>query len=189
MDPDHKYSLHKRVELYRLILAADSIHSAQQALEIAIKDTISFGDDLFSIFHNSVVACYARAFTEMKPFGRISAKWEKFEDKRYAHVHQLLMEQRHKNVSHIDYLERKVVIYPPGGLKEEGYDSDDLLYVVKQEYYSAQDYKIMLDHMIALRNRMSEKSSLLLDEIYPRPSELQGPIELIAAEDVARLSK
>jgi hypothetical protein len=180
--------LHKRVELYRLILANDSIHGAEQAIEIAIKYDVRDNHELTFLVQNTVVSCYGRAFVEMKPFGAISSKWQKFKDPERARIHKNLMGQRHKNISHSDYLERKVLLFPDGFLTRGGSKVRGIAHGVKHELYNSQLNESMLKHCQQLRTSMNVKSSRLMKELYPEGSILNQPEELITAEDLIYLN-
>lgn len=103
----------QKTDLYRLIVARSDIGAAQSACELFIEMVDDVNHDLYYPLFTSIVVCYARPFTNNKPYGALPGKWENFEDGKMKSTHDALIKARHELIAHSDMAARKAKIVPP----------------------------------------------------------------------------
>jgi hypothetical protein len=106
----------RKKNLYRLLVARSDIGAAHAACELFLKTVTDLSDDLYYPLFTAIVVCYARPFTNNKPFGPLPDKWGKFIDPNQQKLHDSLIKTRHELVAHSDLSVRKAMIVPPGVL-------------------------------------------------------------------------
>jgi hypothetical protein len=97
-----------------MMIAVDAMESVAEASGLAIKLKVDHTHPLYKALHDAMVTSYGRAFTEMRPLGRLHKKWSEFEHDELKKAHAMLIYYRHKNVSHTDVIKGRVIIYPRG---------------------------------------------------------------------------
>jgi hypothetical protein len=180
--------LYERTQLYRLIIARDCMNSVAEAVQTALSLKVDTNHDLFNTLHDSIVTSYGRAFVEMDPFGRISSKYEKFDDEEMLLTHNMLIERRHKHVAHTDYIPNRIVFYPPDRKRPDGSASPKLQYEVLKNYFSHHAYQSILK----LAGRQTGKMMVDIEErikrIYGEKGEKVIDVtELITSDDIKQL--
>ena len=177
-------------ELYQLILANDSLNTALSTLTILEELQISnSGDDsMFHALQESLIISYGRAFTEMKPFWKISDEWSKFDDVNQQACHDQLSKARHKRYAHVDYFPEKVIMYPKGTLKiSEDKFNEHTNHVVKFQVYSYHAYPLMRQTIQMGLTRMNYRIRDLIIDIYENREDFKQPEELISMDDLKEL--
>jgi hypothetical protein len=104
----------KKKNLYRLLIARSDIDAAHAACDLFLKTVTDLGDDLYYPLFTAIVVCYARPFTNNKPFGPLPVKWGVFRDPSQQKLHDSLIKTRNEIVAHSDLSTRKAMIVPPG---------------------------------------------------------------------------
>jgi len=180
----------KRAELYKLIVARDCMNTVAEATQLASSAKIDSNHELFNTIHDCIVTNYGRAFVEMKPFGSISAKYQKFDDKDLSDTHNMLIERRNKHVAHTDYIVDKIVFYPPNTVRPDGSKSPILQFEVLKNYFSHSAYISILKlagHQTGLMQANIEKS---ITSVYGKNgAKITGITELITIIDTVELAK
>lgn len=111
----------RRRSLARFALARADITAALQICELLLAQThMPDHHDAFWPFHYAVVASYGRPFTDNKPLGALPATWGRFDQPRLQHIHDSVIELRHKTVAHSDLEHRPVIIIAKGTVLAEG---------------------------------------------------------------------
>lgn len=175
---------YKKRELYKLIIARDSITAAAEAVQLAVRLKVDQNHPLFNSLCRDVISSYGRPFTDMKPFGRLPSKWEHFGDDDLQRVHNMLMEHRHKGVAHTDFIEGRVVFYPPNHPRPGGSTSPTISHEVLTQFYAPTAYPHILKLCGNLVGRLTAEINSLVENIYGNGSNLPGPTELITQEDI-----
>lgn len=106
----------QKKNIYRLLVARSDIGASHAACELFLKTVTDLSDDLYYPLFTAIVICYARPFTNNKPFGSLPDKWGKFMDPAQQELHDSLIKTRHELVAHSDYSVRKAMIVPAGTL-------------------------------------------------------------------------
>ena len=106
----------KKKNLYKLLVARSDIDAAHTACELFLKTVTDLSDDLYYPLFTAIVVCYARPFTNNKPFGSLPEKWGRFIDPNQQKLHDSLIKTRRELVAHSDLSVRKAMIVPPGVL-------------------------------------------------------------------------
>ena len=187
---DSEQDLRRRRDLYRLIIARDCMNSVAETIQLAIKYKVNANHELFNIMHDSIVTNYGRAFVKMNPFGQISSKYEKLEDREMADTHKMLMYSRHKHVAHTEYFPNRVVLYPSGTERFDDSIASVPQFEIKKTYFSHHAYQSIL-------KLAGWQTGMLLFDIENRIRELYGKngekivdvTELITPDDVNLLKK
>lgn len=104
----------KKKNLYKLLVARSDIHAAHAACELFLKTITDLSDDLYYPLFTAIVVCYARPFTNNKPYGSLPDKWGRFIDPDQQKLHDSLIKTRHEIVAHSDLSVLKAMIVPPG---------------------------------------------------------------------------
>lgn len=103
-------------DLYKIVVARSDINAAMDACDIMLKEVKDFYEDYkhgkYTPILNAIIICYARPFTNNKPFGPLDKIWSVFSDKRHQEIHYDLIRFRHKMIAHSDFNVRKVIVYP-----------------------------------------------------------------------------
>lgn len=104
----------KRAEIYKLIIAKDSIDEAATTAGLVIGNSIGIHHPLYRPLHAAMVVTYGRAFSEMKPLWKIAPEWSQSDNPEDQRVHNALMNQRNKMVGHADHIPNRVLVHPRG---------------------------------------------------------------------------
>ena len=86
--------------LYRLLLSRHDIHQAIEACKLAIHRVDPLDDLHYRAVLTEIVTCYARAFAEAKPLGRLPDSWSRYENGRYQWLHDQLIALRNKTLAY-----------------------------------------------------------------------------------------
>jgi hypothetical protein len=104
----------QKKDLHKLLIARSDIHAAHSACNLFLKTVKSLSDELYNPLFTAIVVCYARPFTDNKPYGALPKKWSQFEDPKHRELHDDLIKARRELVAHSDVSARKAKITPPG---------------------------------------------------------------------------
>jgi len=104
----------KKKELYKLAVARSDVTAALDTCNLLLPRVKSLKDALYFPLLNAIIVCYARPFTQNKPFGPLSKKWQRFSSKRFQETHEVLLTLRDKTIAHSDLKIRKVFVHPSG---------------------------------------------------------------------------
>lgn len=179
---------HKK-ELYKLIVAQDSLNAALLTLRVLeMQEASPENDPLINALQESLIISYGRAFTEMKPFWKLSDEWAVFDDPDQQACHDQFSSARHKRHAHVDYISQKVVMYPKGTLRiSAGKSNDRTNHVVKSQYYSERAYPLMRKTIEAAFSKMNSRIRELTIEIFENRKDFNLPEELISIDDLKDL--
>ncbi|NCU29448.1 hypothetical protein EOL73_02845 [Candidatus Saccharibacteria bacterium] len=128
--------LPERIELCKLIIARDSMDGVAEASGLALAMKIDHTHPLYKPLHDTIVSSYGRAFTEMRPLGKLSPKWFRFGDTELEKAHEMLMYYRHKNVSHTEVIESRVLLYPKGAKISKNITATNVQYGVLYQTFA-----------------------------------------------------
>lgn len=183
-------NLHRRRELYKLIVARDSMNSVAEAAGIAVALKADHNHPLYKVLHDNIVTSYGRAFTEMKPLGTLPAKWAKFDDKEHQEAHDMLMYHRNKSVGHTDYIKGKIVLFPKGSKRTDGHTTDRVQYEVLTQSFAPNAYIPIQKLAGNLAGRLDIEISKQMTTLYGEEGkDLIDITELITEEDLIELSQ
>lgn len=182
-------SLKQRVELCKMMIAVDAMEAVAEASRLAMKLSADHTHPLYKALHDTIVSSYGRAFTEMRPLGRLDKKWSDFEHDELKRAHTMLMYYRHKNVSHTDVIKGRVVIYPKGAELGGGHIAPRPQYGVLMQSFAANE-------LIAVQKVAGTVAGRLMVEIGKQMAllygdegkELKDTTDLISEEELERLS-
>jgi hypothetical protein len=164
------------------------MNSVADAIRTALTLKVDTNHDLFDTIHDSIVTSYGRAFVDMDPFGRISSKYEKFDDEEMVSTHRMLMDRRHRHVVHTDYIPNRIVFYPPGKERPDGSVSPRLQYEVMKNYFSHHAYQSILKLAGLQTGKMMADIEKGIKRIYGENGEKVVDItELITSDDIKLL--
>lgn len=176
-------------ELYQLIVAQDSLNAALLTLDILERQTSSENNNaLVDALQESLIVSYGRAFTEMKPFWKLSDDWSMFDDPSLQDCHDQLSRARHKRHAHVDYISQKVVMYPKHTLRiSKDKVNERTNHVVKSQHYSEQAYPRIRKTIEVLYSKMNDRIRELTIEVYETRNDFNQPEELISINDLKDL--
>lgn len=180
----------KRAEIYKLSIAKDSIDEAARTAGLVIGNRINEYHPLYRPLHAAMVIAYGRAFSEMKPFWKISHEWSQFEDPNDQRVHNALMRQRNTMVGHADHIPNKILIHPKGAVMDDGEVLTAVQTDIGTNYIPPEDFTYIQRTAGGLVARMSITISELMTELYGNEGvNITETIELVSEEDVKMLNE
>ena len=104
------------IDLYKIIIARSDINAAMDSCDLMLGNVKDFYKDykkgLYVPLLNAIIICYARPFSQNKPFGPINSKWINNFDNRQKEIHHDLLFRRNRMIAHSDFNIRKIIIYP-----------------------------------------------------------------------------
>lgn len=159
-------NIRRRAEIYKLSIARASIDEAAESAKLVMDMKVDYNHALYRPLHAAMVIAYGRAFSEMKPLGKISSKWEKFEDRSDQRTHDTLMRQRNTMVGHSDHIAERVMIYAKGDIMDNGEVAPRAQTVVLTSYIPPDDFIHILRMAGGLVGRMSIALSNKMTELY-----------------------
>ena len=169
----------KKRNLYRLALARSDIAAAMEGCDHLLREQIDVSHALYWTLHNGIVVSYGRPFTRNRPYGPLDEKWSTFEDPRFAELHALLMDLRHKTVAHSDLAMRKVFIVPAGArMFETGRRNTALGTAVQNWAVPTSTWSEIREHCLELGSSINIEVETELQLLYrggfytPQPFEL-----------------
>lgn len=166
------------------------MNSVAEAVQTALSFKVDTHHDLFNTIHDFIVTSYGRAFVDMDPFGRISSKYEKFDDEEMANTHEMLIEKRHKDVAHTDYIANRIVFYPPDVKRPDGSVSERLQYEIMKNYFSHHAYQSILKLAGWQTGKMMVDIENRIRRIYGENGEKVVRVtELITSNDIMIIKK
>lgn len=186
---ENDIQLKKKMQLYRLIAAKDSINSSRAAISTAIQLGVDENHPLFNSLTEAAINSYGRAFTIMRPFGTLPKKWSHFQDEEHQKAHNFLMNLRHTSVSHADHSTDKIIVYPAGVQRRGAEPSQWVSYEVKTTFLAPQEFGRALSLFNDLEPRLDQNINELLKDIYEDGRLLIEPTELFSAEDLKQLDE
>lgn len=95
-------------------MARSDVSAAISAADLLINRVDHLGDDLYYPLFSAMVVCYARPFTNNRPYGSIPNRYERFESQRHRRIHRQIIDARHELIAHSDMTIRKAQIVPAG---------------------------------------------------------------------------
>ena len=183
-------NIRRRAEIYKLSIARSSIDEAAEAANLVFNMKMDYENPLYRPLHAAMVIAYGRAFSEMKPLGKISSKWEKFDDESDQRAHDALMRQRNTMVGHADHISERVMIYAEGDTMDNGELAPRAQTVVLTNYIPPDDFISILKMAGGLVARISMAMSDKMTELYGEEGvNLKKSFELITEDDLKKLSK
>jgi hypothetical protein len=178
----------RRAEIYKLSIARSSIEEAAESAKLAMDTKVSHNNPLYRPLHAAMVIAYGRAFSEMKPLGKISSKWEKFKDPSDQRAHDAIMRQRNTMVGHADHIDERVMIYAEGDTMDNGEVAPRAQTVILTNYIPPDDFVYILKMAGGLVGRMSVALSNKMTELYGENGiNLKDSFELITEDDLKEL--
>lgn len=181
-------NLKQRVELCKMMIAVDAMEAVAEASRLAMQLGADHTHPLYKALHDTIVSSYGRAFTEMRPLGRLAKEYSDFEDDELKRAHAMLMYYRHKNVSHTDVIKGRVVIYPKGAELGEGHVAPRPQYGVLMQSFAANE-------LIAVQKVAGTVAGRLMAEIGKQMAllcgdegkDLKDTTDLISEEELEQL--
>ena len=161
----------QKKDLYRLLLARSDIKAALDACDLILKNVDSLKDELLYPLTTAVVVCYARPFTQNKPYGPLPKKYAKFDNQIFQAVHEKLIKARHETFAHSDMNVRKAIVVPPNvviGRTEKGVELKSSKVGVQVSYYLWQPnaFKDVRDAILDLGSRLQTEIEELQAHLY-----------------------
>jgi|GEM_PF-2173769 len=183
-------NIRKRAEIYKLIIAKDSIDEAATTAGLVIGNSIDIHHPLYRPLHAAMVVAYGRAFSEMKPLRKIAPEWSQFDHSEDQRVHDALMNQRNKMVGHADRIPNRILIHPKGAVMDDGEVLERVQNDIGTNYIPPEDFTYIQRTAGGLVGRMSIAVSEQMTELYGEEgADLQETIELITDDDIEVLEK
>lgn len=183
-------NIKKRAEIYKLIIAKDSIDEAAMAAGLVIDNSIGIHHPLYRSLHAAMVVAYGRAFSEMKPLWKIAPEWSQFDNPEDQRVHNALMNQRNKMVGHADHIPNRVLVHPKGAVMDDGEILERVKNDIGANYIPPEDFTYIQRTAGGLVGRMSIAISEQMTELYGEEGvDLHETIELITNDDIEMLEE
>lgn len=187
MKPD----LHQRRDLAHLICAENAIESAREAIH---RLTTEVGSDLtnplFTTLQEVVIIGYGRAFSEMRPFGRLdkTTRWAVFTEPNRQALHDRLMQYRNQMVAHTDFKPDSILVNPPGALRSDGNKQHSSAWGVEPVtvWLAPQYYHDIQMHLDSLGGQMQGTIQAHVNQIFGG-STATTPFELLSQTDLDTL--
>lgn len=157
----------KKKELYKLAVARSDVTAALDTCDLLLPRVKTLRDTLYFPLQNAIIVCYARPFTQNKPFGPLSNKWQKFSTKRLQETHELLLTLRDKTIAHSDLKIRKVFIHPPGTpLARTGIVTDNLGLAISNQALPLERIQEVRDLCYDLGYRLNIEAEKMLKFLF-----------------------
>lgn len=173
-----------RAEIYKLIVAKDSVTQALEVALLLINRGIDHNHELYRPLHDALVVNYGKAFSSMNPFGRIDKKWSAFNEKDSQLAHKRIMDQRNKSVGHRDFIPEGVMIYQIGEIMPGGDVADKVKNEILYKFIAPDDFDFVIKMASDLIDRLSLAISDQMKLLYGQQGELiNGTLELITEAD------
>lgn len=162
--------VHRKKELYKLLIARSDIGASLNAVKLLRKKVTSMGDDLYYPLFASIVICYARPFTNNKPYGCLPNRYQKYDDVIHQEAHKKLLAARHELIAHSDMGVRRAMITPPGVVfgihngkdwKSPKIGTQTSFYLFPVSYFN-----IVYDTSMILYNKLHKDIDALVHELY-----------------------
>lgn len=106
----------RKKELSKLLMARTDIIAAMNSAELMLERVTSISDDLYYSIFTATIVCYARPFTNNKPYGSLPKRYGKFKNDLQTRTHQEIMSARHELIAHSDMTVRRAKIVPKGAV-------------------------------------------------------------------------
>lgn len=182
-------SLRQRVELCKMMIAVDAMESVAEASRLAIQLKADHTHPLYKALHDAIVTSYGRAFTEMRPLGRLHKKWSEFEYDELKRVHTMLMYYRHKNVGHTDVIKGRVIIYPQGAELDEVHVAPRTQYGVLMQSFAPSELTAVQKVAGTVAGRLMLEIDKQMALLYgDEGKDLKETTDLITPEELKQLS-
>lgn len=183
-------NIKKRAEIYKLIIAKDSIDEAAITAGLVIGNSIGIHHPLYRPLHAAMVVAYGRAFSEMKPLWKIAPEWGQFDNAEDQRVHDALMNQRNKMVGHADHIPNRILIHPIGAVMDDGEVLERVQNDIGTNYIPPEDFTYIQRTAGGLVGRMSIAISEQMTELYGEEGvDLHETVELITDDDIKALEE
>lgn len=130
----------RKRNLYRLLVAINDIHAAQQAARLGHELVANSGEEMLWPLMDAVAVAYGRPFSDNRPYGPLGRKWTRFDSAELQTLHDNLVELRNKLVAHSDGAVRPVVIFPPGATEAIGNSPGTIIWSVGRETPKHHDF-------------------------------------------------
>ena len=144
---NENFDLDIKALLGKYMIARDCMEAVVQASGIALVLEVDHTHVLYRSLHDEIVISYGRAFTEIRPLGKLPGIWSKFDNDSLTQTHKKLMYHRSKNVGHVDIIPGRIRLHPVGTLLENGRETENVNYTVL-----TQSIPFSSDEMIAIRH-------------------------------------
>jgi hypothetical protein len=174
----------KLSELYKLVVARSDITASMDSCDLMLKHVKNFFEDykhgLYMPILHAIIICYARPFTENKPFGRLKDKWAKYSSREHKDIHKNLIDLRNKMIAHSDFMSREVIVYPKGTKmpKPLNYESADIGVAVSFKALGLSYIREIKNMCYDLGARLNNEVNRLLEELFSDERIPKRPINL-----------
>ena len=157
-------------ELYKLVVARSDITAALKGCEFILKYIKELRDERLYPLTTAVVVCYARPFTQNKPFGALPEKWSRFSNSGFKDIHDKLIKARNEIFAHSDMNIRKVQIVPPNvsvikNVNKE-LKSTQIGTQLNTYFFSIDFFKSVRKLILDLGSRLQKEIDRLIDDLY-----------------------
>jgi hypothetical protein len=182
--------LKERIELCKMMIARDSMDSVAEVSGLALALDIDHTHNLYKPLHDTIVSSYGRAFTEMRPLGKLSAKWSNFSDIELQATHKMLMYYRHKNVSHTEIIESRIQVYPKGATLSENVTTTNVQYGVLYQTFAPSELLNVQKLAGNITGRLLVEIERLMEILYGKNGiRIKNITDIISKEELELLEK
>jgi hypothetical protein len=170
------------------MIARDSMTSVAEASGLILASEIGHAHPLYKPLHDAIVSSYGRAFTEIRPLGRLPKKWLRFDNDEFSKTHHMLMYYRNKNVGHTDFIKGRVVVYPKGVKREDGSVSENVQYSVLFQSFAPNELIAVQKLAGNLAGRLIVEIDRLMASLYgDQGRSLRKTTDLISEDELEEL--
>ena len=172
----------KLIDLYKILIARSDITAAMDACDLMMREVKDFYEDYkhgkYTPILHAIIICYARPFTNNKPFGPLDKRWGEFNDQRHKRLHDDLITFRHKMIAHSDFSVRKVTIYPKNTEDLMKMKFADVNVVVSTKAVSLEYITEVRGLCFELGCRLNVEANIKLEDLFGHESVPAVPIDL-----------
>ena len=105
--------------LCKLLVARNDFKATIRTCDIILKTVKTVDDTIYYPLFTAAIICYARPFTDNKPFGKLPKIYEKFDNKKHQEGHGKIIKARNEIVAHSDMRIKNFQIIPPNTVVEK----------------------------------------------------------------------
>lgn len=160
----------RKKELYKLLIARSDITASLEACKLMLEKVDEIGNKLYYPLYAAIVVCYARPFTENRPYGSLSKRWRKFDSGPMKRTHNKLIQARHQLIAHSDMTTREAMIVPPnvvmGSKDGKNLTSPEIGVLTSMYYFPIDFFKDVYKTTHDLGSRLNTEIDKVVEELY-----------------------
>jgi len=161
---------YRKMYLYKLMVARSDMNAAISACKLMLSTVDGFGHDLYYPLYASVIICYARPFTNNKPYGALPNRWQRFDSQKKKQTHKKILQARHELIAHSDMRVRKSMIVPPGVVigkhEEKEIKSSSIGTLTSLYFFPVRFFSLVQNNSIHIGSRLNKEIDEIVEELY-----------------------